>query len=191
MKALILDGSLPGDDATEVAGEVLIQELEGAGWQVDRIVLRDVEMAGCRGCFGCWDRTPGLCVIDDDGRQVPARAIQSDLLVYLTPVTFGGYSSQLKKGLDRIICIVHPFFMKVEGEFHHQPRYDRYPRLLGVGVLPGPDHDSEEIFETLVKRNAINLLSPARAAGVVYRDQSTDAVRQRIAALLAEVEVSP
>lgn len=47
--------------------------------------------------------------------------------------------------------------MKIEGEVHHKPRYERYPRLMGVGVLPQPDEESERIFTTLVSRNAINL----------------------------------
>lgn len=39
-----------------------------------------------------------------------------------------------KKGLDRLIGLVSPFFTKIAGETHHRPRYDRYPALLAVGV---------------------------------------------------------
>jgi hypothetical protein len=189
MRALILNGAVADDDPTNAVGDVLAEAFERSGWQVDAIALRDVEIAGCLGCFGCWDRTPGVCVIDDVARDISRRVIQSDLTTLLTPVTFGGYSSQLKKALDRIICIVHPDFLKVAGEVHHKKRYDRYPSLLGVGVLPRPDEESEQIFKALIYRNSINIHSPVQAAGVVHGDQPDDEVRGRITALLGKVGV--
>lgn len=167
----------------------MADEFRRSGWQVNTTILRNIDIAGCLGCFGCWDRTPGICVIDDGAREVARKFIQCDLATFLTPVTFGGYSSELKKALDRIICIVHPDFTKVQGAVHHVKRYDRYPSLLGVGVLPGPDEEAREIFASLVRRNALNIHSPAQAAGVVYSDRDDDDVRRRIADLLTEVGV--
>jgi len=48
-----------------------------------------MQIAACVGCFGCWVKTPGNCVIDDYGRETTRKAIQSDLMVGLIPVTFG------------------------------------------------------------------------------------------------------
>lgn len=135
-------------------------------------------------------KTPGICLFADDGREVARKAIQSHLLVLLTPVTFGGYSSQLKKALDRMISLVSPFFQKIGGETHHQPRYRRYPRLLGVGTLPAPDAESEATFASLVARNAINLHAPA-AAAVVFENGTADQAAETIRRLLAAVEVAP
>jgi hypothetical protein len=100
---------------------------------VEPHVLRDLEIAFCVGCFGCWERNPGECLVDDAARDLARAMIQSELVVYLTPVTFGGYSSQLKKAVDRVICLLHPHFTKVHNETHHIARCARYPRLLGVG----------------------------------------------------------
>jgi len=52
-------------------------------------VLSNRTLGSCTGCFQCWLKTPGLCVIDDDGRLLAGKFIQSDLVVLLTPVTFG------------------------------------------------------------------------------------------------------
>lgn len=134
-------------------------------------------------------QTPGVCVIDDAGRDVARAFIQSDLVIFLTPVAFGGYSSELKKAVNRLICVLSPFFVKIEGEVHHRPRYERYPRLVGVGVLPQADAESERIFTTLVGRNAINMHAPAHAGGVVLSSQGADEIRERIQALFATVEV--
>jgi hypothetical protein len=98
-------------------------------------------------------------------------------------VTFGGYSAELKKMLDRMICLVLPFFTKVNGEVHHARRYDRYPRLVGVGVLPARDAESERLFAALVARNAINMHTRAQT-GFVARGEDSETIRERIRGLL-------
>jgi len=186
-KALVLNGMAEGEDGLS---EILAGELKELGYEVTGLILRDKEIAPCLGCFGCWIKTPGICVVDDEGREVVRMAVQSGLMVFLTPVTFGGYSSILKKALDRIIPILSPFFMKLGGEIHHRPRYARHPSIIGVGILPQPDEESERIFKTLVKRNAINAHSPSHAAGVVIRSDPPDKMRDDIKRLLDGLGVS-
>jgi multimeric flavodoxin WrbA len=188
--ALILNGARAGGGTLDIAQQVLIEELESAGVSAKPRVLRETEIRHCVGCFGCWVKTPGECMIDDPARDIARDVVNSDLLAMLTPVTFGGYSYQLKKVLDRIICIVSPFFQIIDGEVHHKPRYDRYPGLLAVGALAGPDEESEDIFRTLVGRNAINFHSPSHAAGVIYDDLDREAIRARIRDLLGRMESS-
>ena len=186
MKAVLLDGLLETDASSPVQ-EIIVTELQRIGWGVDPVVLREVEIADCAGCFGCWIRTPGVCVIDDVARDIAARVIQSDLVIFLTPITFGGYSSELKKALDRLICLVLPFFRKIDGEIHHSARYERYPRLVGVGVLGQPDDEAERLFATLIERNAINLHSPAHAASVLLTSQGEGDMRERVRTILGKV----
>jgi hypothetical protein len=101
-------------------------------------------------------------------------------------VTFGGYSSELKKAVDRLIPLNSPFFKKISGEVHHKPRYGRYPRILAIGSLPGRDAESEQIFRTLVRQNAINFHSPASGAGFLYSTQTPQEMRETIHKLLSE-----
>jgi hypothetical protein len=190
VKSIILNGALGEDPTLDRVQQVLTRELTGMDWEVTDLILRQVEIATCVGCFGCWIRTPGLCIIDDAARDVARAMAQSNLVVYLSPVTFGGYSSELKKVLDRNICHILPFFTRIDGEVHHKPRYTHYPRLLGVGTLDRADAECERIFTTLVERNAINMHAPAHAAAVVYEDQSDEAIAQRLCRLFDAVEVS-
>jgi hypothetical protein len=195
MKALILDGGRQGAVATAGPRRALTDHLVSAGWTVDAIVLAEHKIAYCLGCFECWTKTPGLCRIDDDGRQVTTAMLASDLVVYLSPVTFGGYSSELKKALDRSICLVSPFFGRIDGEVHHRARYTHYPSLLGVGVLPAPDPAQEEIFARLLVRNALNLHAPTCGSCVVYPGQSEadmiTTMANAMAALAAPAVVRP
>ena len=189
MKALILDGSAEPGGVIESARQALVAEFAELNWQVEQFTLRDMEIAHCIGCFGCWMKTPGECVIDDPGRDIGRATVNSNVTVLLTPVTFGGYSSQLKKAWDRIISIISPAFVQLGGETHHKKRYETYPRLLAIGVEDQPDEEAERTFTTLASRNAINLHSPAFAAGVMQSDWDADEVRKTTRALLEPLGV--
>lgn len=157
MRALILDGSREGDPLTPVAVLGLTFALAGRRHDVELVKLRGLEIVPCAGCFGCWTRTPGECVIEDGARDVLRSYVGSDIVAYVTPVTFGGYSSQLKKMLDRFIPVLDPRFTTVGGEVHHLLRYRRYPKTIGIGTLPSPDPEAERLFAGLVARNGLNI----------------------------------
>ncbi|OQX02116.1 MAG: hypothetical protein BWK80_58615 [Desulfobacteraceae bacterium IS3] len=179
MNAVILDGSLQHNEIYDNIRGSIAQEL-GNTWTVESFVLRDMKIVHCVGCFGCWNKTPGSCVMKDDSAKIVKAVVNSDLLIFLTPITFGGYSSELKKALDRIICIVSPFFIKINGETHHKPRYAKYPKLMGIGVLPERDNESGHIFSELIHRNAVNFHAPSYFTGILQLNQSMNEQEQNI-----------
>jgi NADPH-dependent FMN reductase len=187
MRALVLNGALAGDEGLLPIEDAVQGTLVTSGWIVDRIHLRDVFIAYCKGCFDCWVKTPGLGATRDDAGVVTHALACSDLVVLLSPITFGGYSSELKKALDRSIGILSPFFRRVEGEVHHEARYSRYPALLGIGVSEDRDPDEAQIFARLVGRNAINFHAPAHAVCMVSRDDSPEQMRTAIGRAMAQV----
>jgi len=190
MRTLILNGARPGERAIDAVHEVLVDELVRAGHEVNSYILRDIQIAPCMGDFGCWTRTPGVCVIDDAARRITADLMRSDVYILLTPVTFGGYSSELKKLLDRVICIVLPVFQQIDGETHHEPRYSRYPALVGLGVLPSADRDAERIFATLVRRNAVNFHAPRHTTIVIHVDENQEALYAGMEKLHTSMEMA-
>jgi hypothetical protein len=190
MKALVLSGAASDDVTLAAIARCLERELEGHDWTVESWFLRSSDIAYCRGCYDCWKTTPGDCTTDDDGRRVAQALIGSDLLVLLTPVTFGGYSSALKKALDRLIPDISPWMTAVDGETHHKPRYARYPDLLAIGTLPVPDPDLERTFVTLVARNAINFHAASHAAAVVADGAPEAVLELRVTSLLTEMGVA-
>jgi hypothetical protein len=135
----------------------LSTSLSSVGHEVNTLPLRDLHIRHCTGCFGCWVRTPGRCVQDDDMPIVHRAAINADLLVFASPVIMGFPSALLKKTVDRIIPLVHPYVVIDQGELHHLARYDRYPPLallLDKGV-DGDDEDIE-IISDIFQRTARN-----------------------------------
>jgi multimeric flavodoxin WrbA len=189
LKALVLNGSENEKSAVNTVSDYLVDFLRINDHEVEVMVLRNETIASCLGCFGCWLKTPGECVIKDAGSQLPRKVIQSDLVFMLTPVTFGMYSSELKKALDRFPCpVLLPFFKKISGEIHHANRYDKYPSLVAIGVLPNPDEESENIFTTLVGRNGINLHAKA-ISSVIYSNDQPNTMKQKVIATLSKAGV--
>jgi len=102
MKVVVLDGSSENDSTGEWVLATLEMEMHSRGWEIDHILLRQRKIGNCAGDFFCWIRYPGLCNIDDDNRRIARDTANCDLLVCLTPVTFGGYSSYLKRAVDHL-----------------------------------------------------------------------------------------
>ena len=167
MKTLILNGFRSGDAARERIESTLQTQLQAHGWESESVLLCDQKIGNCAGDFFCWVRQPGMCNTDDDNRVIAAKIIQSDLVVYLTPVTFGGYSSELKRIVDHQIQNISPFFTSVNGEIHHQKRYEKYPSVLTVGWMNQSDAQAEAVFRYLAHRNAINMYAKTAVCGLV------------------------
>src|SRR6185369_14797581 len=101
------------------------------------------------------------------------------------PVSFGGYSSELKKAVDRWLPLGLPYLYQMHGEIHHTPRYPRYPRLVGIGVQTEANVEEAAIFRAVVGRNAINFHAPSYAADVVLASGPRDLLSERLGALLS------
>jgi multimeric flavodoxin WrbA len=188
---VILDGSGSGDTGLTPILDVLSHTLAADGAQVETFTLREMKLAHCLGCFGCWVKTPGMCVEADAGRDVARAVIQSEILVLFTPVTFGGYSPELKRMMDRFVQLISPYFQMDHGEVHHPPRYAKRPRLVVVGVQRQPNPAEAHIFKTLAGRNAINLHPPSYASEVVLSTDTADVLRARFEALLTRCDALP
>ena len=189
MNALVLNGARDARDFTNVVSEVVASVLEEGGWETVGYTLREMEIADCPGCGGCTFKTPGMCVLPDAANGIIAQMARSDLFVLLTPLTFGGFSSQLKKAIDRTMAMCIPVYHFYHGELHHVPRYPRPARLLGIAVTPTYDEESARVFDLLVKRTALNYHSPAHASGVLIEGLDAAGVRAEVQCLVSQVEV--
>ena len=187
MSCIILN-AMPKDDLfSDKINNTLIEESDKFGLRTELIELVETEIRPCLGCFKCWVQTPGICVIDDFGIEIAKKIIQSDTVIYLSPIVFGGYSSELKKALDRTISLISPFFRVYKGEVHHEKRYDNYPNLLVFGVLDKHNKEQEEIFVTLVERNTLNMFNPNYATRIIYQTDSESQVKEKIISAFTKI----
>jgi len=187
MKALLLNGEKDNNNSLDDYSKMIKKELKIRNYEVNTVILHEKKIADCIGCFGCWIKKPGVCIIDDYAQKIANMFINSALVIYLTPIVFGGYSYQLKKALDRMIPLISPFFTKVDGEIHHKPRYKEYPSILGIGVISEFNEKQVELFNDLIKRNSINLYSPNYVSDVFVKDKNLDHTQQKINGLFNKV----
>lgn len=180
MQFTLLNGMHPGQTQLEKILEIAESLLSGSGHTARTFNLHEYDIPWCRGDFHCWIRTPGECLLKGISSEIGNSLVNSQAAVFLTPVTFGGYSSHLKKALDHQIGLILPHFTQIGGETHHKPRYEQYPRIAGIGFLGQPDAEQEQIFARLIERNAVNLHAPAHAASFIYGPDSPDRVRVKL-----------
>ena len=110
----------------------------------------------CIGCFGCWLKTPGRCIIKDGFEDMGQRLSQVSEFILISKATFGSYSSAVKNVLDRSIAYVLPFFEIRNGEMHHSERY--HNALTISALFYGPMTENEKrTAQNLVRANAVNL----------------------------------
>ena len=144
---------------TEGAATALDVWARQHGYEPRFIDASSLSIKPCLGCFGCWVKTPGVCVIDDEGRTVTEALMAADLFVLITTIPFGSYAPAVKRVLDRSIPILLPFFTIHAGEMHHAQRSRQRRRLLHV---PYGEYGTEDLatFSGLAKAHCDNLLSP-------------------------------
>ncbi len=171
MNVLLLNGATGPDLFLDEVAARVRHDFEARGATVETVLLRIESVSWCQGCFECWTHTPGVCKINDAGRDLAREFVLADVVVLLTPSRFGGYSHECKKLLDRTIGMLLPFFRRVEGETHHPPRYTHRPAFGVFAVLDHEDFDATCTLRVLVERNAMNFASPRCHLEIVQRDQ--------------------
>ena len=123
---------------------------------VSLVDISGVQLRDCCGCFGCWIRTPGLCVFTGDkGNALCGRVLEARVVVFVSRITWGGYSAAVKTVADRMLPLLHPDFARVNGAMHHRMRYSRMPRLLAVGYGAGSAAE-EETFLRYTEAHGVN-----------------------------------
>ncbi|OUO91780.1 hypothetical protein B5F40_02800 [Gordonibacter sp. An230] len=146
-----------GEACTGSEGEAAFAEGFGAG---DVLFSATPLVKPCTGCFGCWTRTPGVCVLRDHCTEMPRLMARCETFALVSPLVYGGFSHAVKAVLDRAIGYVQPFFRIVEGEMHHVPRYEGGFRLEAhfYGQSSEPER---ELARRLVRANAVNYYASA------------------------------
>ena len=83
MNIVLLNGARVGDTKVDEVSGVLQSILKDLG-SVSAYRLKEIKVADCLGCFGCWIKTPGKCIIEDDAKELTKKVISADLKIFVT-----------------------------------------------------------------------------------------------------------
>lgn len=127
MKILVLNGSPRNETSNTmkltdafVSG---MREKENHG--VDTISVNRMNIKPCAGCFGCWAKTPGECVLKDDMSGLLQTYRESDIVIWSFPLYYFGMPSGIKAFMDRLLPNNLPYITETaDGRGTHPRRYD-------------------------------------------------------------------
>ena len=152
--------------------------VETAGTNFETIEAHKAKLEYCTGCLRC-NLIKRCSIGGDDWNNISAKIIESDVLVFATPVYFHHVSAQLKKIIDRFRSFVH--VQITETGLKHTPHTawnKDFVLLLSMGS--STDIDAKPIIELfnymvnmLGSQNRLHAITATRL-GVLKQVVKTD-----------------
>ena len=99
MKIVVLTGSPHKNGTSNTLAREFIRGAEEAGHEVLRFDTAFLKIHPCIGCDHCGMNGP--CAFNDDMPKVLDAILDSDMLVFVTPIYYFGFSAQIKSAIDR------------------------------------------------------------------------------------------
>ncbi len=169
MKITVFNGSPRGKKGnTHIMVEEFLKGAKEIGVEVENIFLTKKKIKPCLGCFDCWFKTPGKCIIKDDMDGLLSKFLSSDIVVFATPIYIDNLTGIMKNFMDRLIPVIDPRFEKDEnGECRHKKRFEKYPKIVVISNCGFPEQSHFQVLRLLFKRIARNFHSEIVAE--IYR----------------------
>lgn len=128
------------------------------GMDTDCITISDDgTIRNCIGCFGCWTKTPGTCVLKDNYSNMGELLSKCHELIIISECFYGSYSPFVRNVLDRSLPYTLPYFEKRNGETHHKMRYSNKIALTAYFYGEHVSEREQKTAKALVIANGINL----------------------------------
>jgi len=134
MKVTIFNGSPRGRKSnSNIIAESILEGARMAGADTEQIFLVEKDVKQCRGCFDCWEKTPGTCVIEDDMKELIDIYLDSDYIGLATPVYNMYMTGLLKNFTDRFLSLVTPHLrVQEDGSFYHEGIVKKFPQQFFI-----------------------------------------------------------
>lgn len=137
------------DESTGHVGQELFRALSEKGGRADYVSLEGVNVKPCMNCAGCTYTTFGKCVVRDDADWILPKIIRSDAFVFVTPITYGGYSFSSKQVLDKLALIADRNYHAHERELVKGGFPGRSFVFYAIGVSDNCPPEEADVFKRL------------------------------------------
>ena len=152
MKILVLNGSPKKKSDTFRLTEAFLRGMnKNQQHEVNVIHVIEKHIAPCRGCFGCWKKMDGHCVIQDDQNAILDLYRAADVIIWSFPLYCYAMPSHLKAFLDRTIPLVKmDMRQEADGTVRHEALAD-FSRMHTLVICGCGFPDREGNFDGLRK----------------------------------------
>lgn len=158
MKALLISDQEYPTKTYQSLNDLTGTFLKQKGFETEMMELGAENLTFCMGCFGCWIKKPGECVINDRMAQINRSVMNSDMVIYLSPIIFGQFSPNIKNIIDRSLPNMLPFFeTRPDGSTMHPPRYETYPGQIIIGYGDEISDEDKQLFIDVTKKHRRNI----------------------------------
>ena len=141
MKILVINGSPRGEQS--VTMRITRAFVEGMGETYDYIDTMRVNVKPCLGCYACWRITPGKCVQQDDMAGILDRILESELVIWSTPLYCYSVPSNLKALYDRLIPLgTMEQHVDKEGGTYHPGRQSIQTQIMLISGCGFPNREN-------------------------------------------------
>jgi len=104
-KIVILNGSPRRKGNTSALVKAFTEGVESAGNTVTEFFLNEMNIHGCKGCFGGHSSRECPCVQKDDMDRIYPAVKESDVVVLATPLYYWNMSGQIRTAIDRLFAL--------------------------------------------------------------------------------------
>ena len=120
MRVLVLNGSPKGDKSNtyRLTSAFLDGLRQTQPVETETIEVGKLHLLPCRGCFACWSKTPGKCVLQDDMAGVIGKILAAGVLIWSFPLYYFSIPGQLKLLIDRQLPMSLPFMTDADSGGH-------------------------------------------------------------------------
>ena len=107
MRIAILNGS-PRKENTAAMIEAFREGAEEAGHEVEVLHVGKMKINGCLACEYCHTKGEGKCIQKDDLEKIMPAYLESDMVVFASPIYYFAPTAQLEAAWQRVYCIGKP-----------------------------------------------------------------------------------
>ncbi|ABX42209.1 flavodoxin family protein [Lachnoclostridium phytofermentans] len=143
------------DEGKNQIGADLYQGFISKGVQAEYISLEHVEVKPCVSCGGCTYKTYGKCTVRDDGDFIYPKVIRSDVIIFVSPITFGSYSFKLKRVFDKFALIMDRHYFVEKKELVKGGKLGSKFKFFAIGDKENCIEEEITAFQNLFHENLV------------------------------------
>lgn len=157
MKIAIFNGS-PRKQNTAAIIDAFCEGAKAAGHEVEVYHVGRMNIACCKGCEYCHTKGEGKCIQKDDFDKLLPAYLESDMIVFASPIYYFNTTAQMQAAIQRVYCIGKPQKAKkaalllsagscgFESAIAQFKGYMEYAEIENAGIITavGNENESEE-----------------------------------------------